>query len=342
MTDTRAWNEPVGIAGVGWYLPQSTMTAAQVAKRANVTLEVITDHVGLGVKRVAGADDHPSTMAAQAARHAFERTGIDPQDVDVVIFSGEGPTDWNGWSPAASIQSQLGIRHAFAFDVHNACCGANVAMTVAAGLMHRDPDVRNALVVTAVRFSDLVEYGDPGSHGLWTFADGATATLLRWEEPTNTILSYAEVTEADLADLVRIPLGGTRHPYESGTDQSALTKYHVVDAVKVDDLLRRIYVDKYVEVVEKALTRCGLQPTDISFLLTNQLARGVMDLIQERLGVPADRTMRSLDTVGHIGPGDGPLNLGRALDAGLINEGDVVVIATSGLGFSWAASVVQY
>jgi len=67
-----------------------------------------------------------------------------------------------------------------------------------------------------------------------------------------------------------------------------------------------------------------------------------MDLIQERLGVPADRTMRSLDTVGHIGPGDGPLNLGRALDAGLINEGDVVVIATSGLGFSWAASVVQY
>lgn len=338
----RTRDEPVGIAGVGWYLPEGTMSAQEVADAAGVALEVITDHVGLGVKCIAGPDDHAADMATAAAHHAFERTGIAPDEIDLVIFSGEGPVDWNGWSPAASIQERLAIHHAFAFDVHNACCGANVAMTIAAGLMHRDPDVRAALVVTAVSFSGSVNYGDPNSHGLWTFADGATATIVRRDEPTNTILSYAEVTEPGTADLVYIPLGGTRVPFAPDPTLLELTKYRIDDPVRFDDVLHRIYVDRYVDVVTRALERSGHRLDEISFLLTNQLAVGVTAEIFRRLGVDPARSMRSLDTVGHIGPGDVPLNLGRALDAGRITGGDLVVLATSGLGCSWAATVVQY
>lgn len=342
MSRARHHDEPVGITAVGWYLPDHTMTAAEVADRAGVGLEVITDHIGLGVKRIAGPDDHPSEMATKAGRHALERGGLDPDDIDLVIFTGEGPADWNGWSPAASIQHRLGIHGAFAFDLHNACCGANVAMTVAAGLMHRDPDVRTALIVTAVRFSDLVEYADPASHGLWTFADGATAAVVRRDEPSNTILAYAEVTEPDVADLVRIPLGGTRIPYAGDPELLAMSKYHVEDPARFDDVLHRIYVDRYVEVAQIALERSGHAGSEVDFLLTNQLAVGVMNQIHERLGVPVANTMRTIDTVGHIGPGDTLLNLGRAIDADRIHPGDLVVLATSGLGCSWASTVVQY
>ncbi len=342
MVGARAVDEPVGIAGVGWYLPDGVMTADEVARRAGVDPSVLTDKIGMRRKVVAGSDDHPSEMATSAAEHAFARTGLGPDDIDLVIFTGEGPADWNGWSPAASVQRRLGIERGFAFDLHNACCGANVAMTVAAGLMHRDPAVRTALVLTAVRFADLVEYDDPASHGLWLLADGATATIVRRDEPSNMILAYDEVTEPDLADLVYIRLGGTRHPYDPSVDQTALTRYHVVDGDRLDDVLARVYVDRYVEVVERALGRCDRTTADISFLLTNQLGVTVMDQIMERLGVPPDRTMRSRATVGHIGPGDGPLNLGRAHDGGLIGPGDLVVMATSGLGFSWAATVLQY
>lgn len=340
-TSARHHDEPVGIAGIGWYLPEGRITAEEMAAEAGVALEVITDHIGIRTKRRAGDHEHPADMATWAAKEAFTTAGVEPEDVNLVIFAGEGPVDWNGWSPAASVQQRLGVHRAFAFDLHNACCGANVAMTVAAGLMHRDPDVRTALVVTAVRFADRVDLADPATHGLWALSDGATATVVRRDEPTNRIVGYAERTEPGLADVVRIPLGGTRQPYAPGAD-TADACYRVTDGALLDDMLNRVYLDRYVEAVEAALDRSGLAPADIDWLFTNQLKVGLMDEVHDRLGVPRDRTVRSLDHAGHIGPGDTPLNLGTALRAGAVQPGDVVVLATSGLGFSWAASVIQW
>jgi 3-oxoacyl-[acyl-carrier-protein] synthase-3 len=337
----RHHEEPVGIAGVGWYLPEGRITAEELAAAAGVDVEVVTDHVGIRTKRRAGAHEHPADMATWAAERALVAAGVTSADVDLVIFAGEGPVDWNGWSPAASVQQRLGVPRGFAFDLHNACCGANVAMTVAAGLMHRDPDVTTALVVTAVRFSDRVDLTDPATHGLWTLSDGATAAVLRRDEPTNRLVGYAERTEPGLADLVRIPLGGTREPFGPGSDP-ADALYRVTDAAALDDVLNRVYVDRYVESVEAALARSGLTPADIGWLFTNQLKVALMDEIHDRLGVPRHRTVRSLSHAGHIGPGDTLLNLGQALAADLVRPGDVVVLATSGLGFSWAASVLQH
>lgn len=337
----RHHEEPVGIAGVGWYLPEGRITAEEMAEAAGVDPSVITDHIGIRTKRRAADHEHPADMAAWAAERALAAAAASTDEVDLVIFAGEGPVDWNGWSPAASVQQRLGVSHGFAFDLHNACCGANVAMTVAAGLMHRDPDVRTALVVTAVRFADRVDLTDPATHGLWTLSDGATAAVVRWDDPTNRIVGYAEHTEPGMADLVRIPLGGTREPFTSLADPGG-SFYRVTDGALLDDMLNRIYVDRYVQAVETALARSGLTTADIDWLFTNQLKVGLMDQIHDRLGVGRDRTVRSIDHAGHIGPGDTLLNLGTALEAGSIEPGDVVVLATSGLGFSWAASVIQH
>lgn len=342
MPAVGAQGVPAGILGTAWWLPETVMTGAEIAERAGVPAEAIVEHVGLAAKRVAGPDDHPSTMAARAATDLLERTGTDPETIDVVVFAFEGPLDYNGWSPAASIQNRLGIRHGFAFDLHNACCGANVALTVVAGLMDRDPDVTLGLVLTGTRFADRVDYADPGSHGLWTLADGATATLLRRDEPSNTILGYAEVTEPELADLVRIPLGGTRRPFAPDPALEPLGLYQVTDGPRFDGMLADIYVDRYIEAVDRALGHAGLRREDISLLLTNQLRVGLMDQIHDRLGVARERTIRSIGFAGHIGPGDTLMNLARADEAGMIAPGDVVVLATSGLGFSWAATVLRY
>jgi 3-oxoacyl-[acyl-carrier-protein] synthase-3 len=342
MPAVGAQGVPAGILGTAWYLPPTEMTGAEIARRAGVPTEAITEHVGLRSKRIAGPDEHPSTMAEHAARELLDRTGTDPADIDVVVFAFEGPLDYNAWSPAASIQNRLGARHGFAFDLHNACCGANVALTVVAGLMDRDPDVTLGLVLTGTRFADRVDYADPGSHGLWTLADGATATLLQRDEPSNAILGYAEITEPELADLVHIPLGGTRRPFAPDPALEALALYTVTDGPRFDAMLADIYVERYVQAVDRALEHADLRREDIALLLTNQLRVGLMDQIHERLGVSPTRTMRSIDFAGHIGPGDTLMNLARADEAGMIAPGDVVVLATSGLGFSWAATVLKY
>src|SRR5436190_13560785 len=99
------------------------------------------------------------------------------------------------WSPAAKVMDALGIRSGFGFEVRNACAAANVAATVAAGLMERDSDVHAALVVAADRLSMLADYTDSKLHLFYTFGDGASAAVLRRDEPTNRILGFAEHTD---------------------------------------------------------------------------------------------------------------------------------------------------
>src|SRR3954452_19018601 len=118
----------VGLIGSAWWLPETVMSGEEIASLASVPVDAIVEHVGVREKRIAGPDDHPSTMAEAAAAQLLAREGIDGDTIDLVVFAFEGPLDSNAWSPAASIQRRLGIRHGFAFDIHNACCGANVAL----------------------------------------------------------------------------------------------------------------------------------------------------------------------------------------------------------------------
>ena len=49
-----------------------------------------------------------------------------------------------------------------------------------------------------------------------------------------------------------------------------------------------------------------------------------------------------MELYGHLASSDTLLGLAQTLDAGRIQEGDLVVLASSGIGFHWAATVVQY
>lgn len=60
-----------------------------------------------------------------------------------------------------------------------------------------------------------------------------------------------------------------------------------------------------------------------------------------RLQLPSSKTYNSLIEMGHIGPADAFFTMAEAHRQKLIKEGDLALIATSGLGFSWAATSVR-
>jgi 3-oxoacyl-[acyl-carrier-protein] synthase III len=44
---------------------------------------------------------------------------------------------------------------------------------------------------------------------------------------------------------------------------------------------------------------------------------------------------------GHIGPADCLFTMAKAHRDGLLQEGKLAILAASGLGFSWAASIIR-
>jgi 3-oxoacyl-[acyl-carrier-protein] synthase III len=73
----------VGIVAVGAYVPQSVMTAADIAAASGIEEWVIREKFGITQKRVPGPDDHTNQMAVWAAQDCLAKCDVKPDEIDV-------------------------------------------------------------------------------------------------------------------------------------------------------------------------------------------------------------------------------------------------------------------
>jgi 3-oxoacyl-[acyl-carrier-protein] synthase-3 len=81
----------VGIVGYGLYVPETFMTAAEVAAatKGNWTEQAVREKLGFDRKPIPGPGDGTQEMGAKAGLDCLERTGYDPKKLDVILCIGE-------------------------------------------------------------------------------------------------------------------------------------------------------------------------------------------------------------------------------------------------------------
>ena len=340
MKDHFRGHVHVGIAGFGTYVPNNRVSAEQIAQEAGIPIERLTQGIGFRHIHRASTDEHPLSMGVAAARAAIADAGLTATDIDLIIFVSAGDYDYRFWSPASAAVQELGCRHTYAFELRNGCAGGNLACTTVAGLMDRDSSLQNALVICADTLSRLVSPSVNDCGPLLYFGDGAAAVVLRRNHPRYQLMGFSEHTDGELSALLRIEPGGTREPFSPGFNDWKRT-YARVDAKKFSELINRVYLDAYTQVIERACKLSGHAIHDIDYLLMNQIKASLRDDLMNRLGLPLTKTFNSLSEMGHIGPADAFFTMAEAHRQRLIKAGDLAVIATSGLGFSWAATSIR-
>jgi len=334
--------ETVGIASIGLYIPSGIVTSDEMSNLSGIPLHVFLEKIGTEQKHIAAEEEHPSEMGIRAARDAVKKAGIEPSDIDVLVYCGAGFYDYRIWSPAARIQSALGADNCYAFEIKNGCNGGNLGMNVCKNLLLGDPDKKYALVVCSEKLSISVDYTDPNALSLFMVGDGAAAALLKKGEATNRLLSYVSLTEGSTVDCVKVPLGGTRKQYVPGISEERLGYIRIDDPAGLDRILSETYLENYVKVVQGALEKSGHTLKDIDLLLTNQVKKSLLDDILQQLDLTREHTLTSIKEYGHMGTVDTLFNLSRAMDAGRIGPGSLVVLASSGAGFTWAAMPIEF
>lgn len=332
----------VGISGIGYYIPENTVTSREMAEWTGIDESVFSEKIGVERKHIAGPDEHPAEMGTTAARRAIENAGISPEDIGVIAYGGLGFYDYNFWSPAAKIQDAIGAHRAYAFEVRNGCNGGNLALHVCREILLGDPTMEYALVVCSDKLSLAVNYADKTAVSSFSFADGAAAAVLRKNHWQNRLLSYASITDGSLADYVKVPCGGTRQPMTGAGAHREDCFLRVTDPAALDGIFSRTYLKNYLAVISNALESSGHTFGDIDHLFTNQVKKSITDNLLLELGLDEARTMRTMKEYGHMGPVDTLFCLARAHESGGIQPGDLVVLAGSAIGFTWAALVIQY
>jgi 3-oxoacyl-[acyl-carrier-protein] synthase-3 len=347
----------VAVTGLGTDVPSEVVTGAEIAARSGVPEEVVVEKMGVREKRVAGPDDHVTDMCVRAGREALGDAGLDAADLDLVLYHGSEFKDHLVWSAAANVAERLGAASAYAHESYTLCAGAPVALRQVAAQI-RVGDVDRALLVTASREEDLVDYDDPDSSFMFNFGSGGSALVVEGVEGSD---EEAEETDSDaLPDRVRalvresaavtdgsfsldvvMPAGGSKRPPSEETVARGLHTLGVPDPDHMKERLADVSAPAFLSVADEALSRSDYDRTDLDFVALTHMKRSFHGYLLDELGVGTEGGYY-LDEYGHVQSADQTLALREALDRDRLAPGDLVLFLAAGTGYTWAATVLEW
>ncbi|MGZ3599937.1 MAG: 3-oxoacyl-ACP synthase [Ktedonobacterales bacterium] len=331
----------IGVMAIATYLPERVQTAAEIAAGSGIPEEIVRDKLGIASKHLASYEDQTSAMAVRAALTALDRAGVEPEALDLILYSGSMHKDFYVWSAANRIQFLLGAKRAWAFEAVALCTTNVLALKLARDLMTADATLRTVLICGGHRTGDLINLRDHSTRFLFNLSDGGSAIVLRRDHPQNQVLRSSFITDGSLSEDVTIPAGGTRQPASPETLRQGLHTFHVPDTARLKAGLEGTSERNFVQVVREAVERSGYNTSDIAFLAINHMKPSMHRRILAMLGLREDQSLY-LSEYGHIGAPDQVLALELAGAQGRLHDGDLVVAASAGLGFTWGATALHW
>lgn len=324
---------PVGIAGVGLYVPERVLTNKDLEKIVDTTDEWIVDRTGIRERRLARDDEAASDMAVVAAERAMEAAGVKPEEIDLIIVATATP-DHVFPATACIVQDRLGCPKAGAFDLSAGCTGFIYALVTGAGFVSSG-SMQTVLVIGSEVLSKILNWEDRSTCVL--FGDGAGAVVLRRVPEGLGLLSSYLGSDGSGGPMLQIPAGGSRMPICSRYVESRLQCLHMKGRE-----VYRFAVRVMGEAALEAVRRAGLKKEDIDLFIPHQANIRIIEASAKRLELPMERVVVNVDRYGNTSSASVPIALDEALRSGRLKSGDNVVMVGFGAGLTWGAVAMKW
>jgi len=339
----------VGLTGYGQYLPDETLSGAEIADRSGIPEDVVTEKMGLREKHVCPPDDdHVTDMCVAAAEAALADAELNASELDLVLYHGSEYKDHVVWSAAADVAHRIGANDAFATESYTLCAGAPIAIRQAAAQLQAD-HVDRSLLVTASREEDLIDYENEDASFMFNFGSGGGAMVLEAApgtqadaEPRAIVHESDAVTDGSFADDVVMPAGGSVEP---PSEESVAAGRHTLDVPDQEGMKERlapVSLPNYLEVADTALERSGFERDDLDFVAVTHMKRSFHHQLMQELGLDPETDSYYLDEYGHVQSVDQVLALEAGRRTDRLRPGNLVCLLAAGTGYTWAATILRW
>ncbi len=330
------------IIGLGYFVPKNVVTNDDLSKVMDTNDEWIQERTGIKERRhVIKGEDTTMTMGVKAAKIAIERAGIENDDIDFIVFATLSP-DYYFPGPGVMVQSELGIKTVGALDVRNQCSGFVYAISVADQYI-KTGMYKNVLVIGSEVHSTGLDFTTRGRGVTVIFGDGAGAVVLsREEDNSKGILSthlHSEGQHAKELSLIA-PGMGTRWITDiiEENDPNDVSYYPYMNG----QFVFKNAVVRFSEVIMEGLMANNLAKEDIDLLIPHQANLRISQFIQRKFGLSDDKVFNNIMKYGNTTAASIPIALTEAWEKGKVKEGDLVVLAAFGSGFTWGSVIIRW
>ena len=330
------------IVGLGKYLPDNIVTNNDLAQKMDTSDAWIQERTGIKERRhiVKGQGDTTASMGVAAARIAIERAGLQPQDIDMILFATLSP-DYYFPGSGVIVQELLDIPTCPAMDIRNQCSGFVYGLATADQFI-KSGMYKNVLVIGSENHSGGLDFTTRGRGVSVIFGDGAGAAVLTREEDNNKgVLSSHLHSEGKFAEELSL-IGPSTNRWVpeilEANDPEDVSYYPYMNG----QLVFKNAVVRFSEVIMEGLTQNNLGPDAIDMLVPHQANLRISQFVQKKFGLTDDQVYNNIQRYGNTTAGSIPIALTEAWEEGKIKSGDLVVLAAFGSGFTWGSSIIRW
>jgi 3-oxoacyl-[acyl-carrier-protein] synthase-3 len=325
------------IISTGHYVPERIVTNEEMTKLVPTTDEWIRERSGIQQRHFVDREIGVSDLGYEATQIALQRAGLKAADIDFIVFATISP-DYMFPGSGCVMQQRLGIPGVGALDVRTQCTGFVYGLAVANAFI-QSGQYQRILLVGAEIHSTGLEFNERGRHIAVLFGDGAGAVILEASENGRGVLSthlhadgrYAKELWAENPGSRRIP---RLYPgiLEDGSCCPQMNGREVFKHA----------VTKFPEVIMEALQTNNLTLDEVKLVIPHQANLRISEAVTQRLGLPPEKVFNNIQRYGNTTAASIPIALDEALEQGKIHEGDIIVLASFGSGFTWASAAIRW
>ena len=330
------------IKGLGFYVPENVVTNDDLSKLMDTSDEWIQERTGIQQRRHAlRGCDTTTSMGVKASLKAIEAAKINKEEIDFIVFATLSP-DFYFPGCGVLVQKELGLPTVGALDIRNQCSGFIYALSVADQYI-KTGMYKKILVIGAETQSPALDMSTRGRNMAVLFGDGAGAAIVsRSDDPERGILSTHLHSQGEHAEQLAMitPGVGTKWVTEllAENDPDDVSYYPNMNG----QFVFKNAVVRFAEVIEEGLKTNGLSNKDINMLIPHQANLRISQFVQHQFKLTDEQIFNNIMKYGNTTAASVPIALTEAVQQGKIKDGDLVVLAAFGSGFTWASAIIRW
>ena len=326
--------KPLKIAGIGYSIPETVITNDDLTKLYETSDEWIYSRTGIKERRVVAGNETAIDLGLDAAKKAFAKSGLKPENIDCIISAASVPPQLYP-TLSCTLQDKLGIPNQVpAFDLTAACTGLIYALQVARGLIGSGI-YKTILIVASDNNSKITDWSDRGTSIL--FGDGAGAMIVtEAEDGIDDILSIKINADGSIGQMIQTNMPGQCCPLVKQADEVGTGKI-IMNGKDV----YKFAVTTVPKYVEECIADSGMTSEEIDYLIPHQANQRIIEAIQNRLKYTDDKVISNIKYYGNTSAASIPIALVEGVEQGKIKLGSTAVLCGFGAGMTWGAAVVR-
>ena len=317
------------------YIPRTVIRYKELARATGLPPFVVKDKQGI-VRKPLERKLSTSEMCIASMKPLVRRNRQETERAKFLIYAGSDFKDHYIWTIAPKIGWESLHKRVLAFDISSQCVGSLVGLDMAKSkLMALGNGRASGFVTLSTKQSMIVNLKQPSLAFFDDFSDGSVSILLSNESGKYEVLQSSFISDGRLSEIVWAPFGERHLRKRSRWD------YHIVlnERGNWRDQMERDSGENFKTVIRESLRESGYGVKDVSYLAILHMKRSFHLRILKELGIDENKSVY-LEQYGHMQGVDPFLSLMLAERGGMIKEGDIVVLVSSGTGWVWGATTM--